>query len=185
MTIGGSGGPSYWKGPAMKPASTPQFFGLSRRNFLGRLGITAVAGGAAGGLALPDFCFADEGDSGPVDCGPPPPVKAPASDGRRVVPAVALARDAPAAQREEAATQSSRPGGQGGPGRDALDHQGRQARPIPRLDDRSGRRDDAARTGPPTNWESTIGQSRSTSPISRSIRANCRPCCWPGTTSSS
>ena len=59
----------------MKPASTPRLFGLSRRNFLGRLSLTAVAGGAASGLSLPDFCLADEGDKGPVDCGPPPPAK--------------------------------------------------------------------------------------------------------------
>ena len=47
---------------------------FSRRKFLERLGLaTAVGGGIEGGLGLPAICWADEGDSGPVDCGPPPP----------------------------------------------------------------------------------------------------------------
>ena len=68
--------------------------------------------------------------------------QAAASDGRRVVPAVAAAGHAAASQREEAAAQSARPGRQGRPGQHPLDDQRRQARPISRLDDRSGRRDD-------------------------------------------
>ncbi len=49
--------------------------GVSRRAFLERLGWTAAFGGSVGGVSLPAVAFADEGDSGPVDCGPPPPAK--------------------------------------------------------------------------------------------------------------
>jgi hypothetical protein len=49
---------------------------VSRRRFLERLGLmTAIGGGIEGGLGLPTFCWADEGDSGPIDCGPPPQAK--------------------------------------------------------------------------------------------------------------
>ena len=49
---------------------------VSRRKFLERLGLaTAVGGGIEGGLGLPTLCWADEGDTGPVDCGPPPQAK--------------------------------------------------------------------------------------------------------------
>jgi hypothetical protein len=49
--------------------------GLSRRKFIERLGLTAATGSAAGGLAFPAIVWGDEGDAGPVDCGPPPPAK--------------------------------------------------------------------------------------------------------------
>jgi len=46
--------------------------GVSRREFLERLGLmTAVGGGIESGLGLPNFAWADEGDKGPIDCGPP------------------------------------------------------------------------------------------------------------------
>ncbi len=49
---------------------------VSRRRFLERLGLaTAIGGGIEGGLGLPAFCWADDADSGPVDCGPPPRAK--------------------------------------------------------------------------------------------------------------
>jgi hypothetical protein len=53
--------------------------GLSRRGFLRRLGMTAAAGGLSGGIpiglvTLSSLGWAGE-DSGPVDCGPPPPAK--------------------------------------------------------------------------------------------------------------
>jgi hypothetical protein len=49
--------------------------GLSRRNFLERVGLTCTIGGAAG-LGIPElgWAAADEG-SGPIDCGPPPQAK--------------------------------------------------------------------------------------------------------------
>jgi len=49
--------------------------GLSRRKFIERLGLTAATGSAVGGLAFPAIVWGDEGDAGPVDCGPPPPAK--------------------------------------------------------------------------------------------------------------
>ena len=49
---------------------------VSRREFLERLGLaTAIGGAVEGGLGLPTFCWADDGDTGPVDCGPPPQAK--------------------------------------------------------------------------------------------------------------
>jgi hypothetical protein len=52
---------------------------LSRRRFIERLGLTAASGSVAGAvganLGLPNFAFGDESDTGPVDCGPPPPAK--------------------------------------------------------------------------------------------------------------
>jgi hypothetical protein len=49
--------------------------GLSRRKFIERLGLTAAVGGAAGGVGLPTLSWADDADSGPIDCGPPPASK--------------------------------------------------------------------------------------------------------------
>ncbi|MGQ9574069.1 MAG: DUF4159 domain-containing protein [Thermoguttaceae bacterium] len=46
---------------------------LSRRRFLQNVGLTYAAGGAAG-LALPWLAWAQD-NSGPIDCGPPPPAK--------------------------------------------------------------------------------------------------------------
>ena len=60
----------------MKPTSTPRVGGLSRRGFIERLGLTATVGGAtAGRFGLPAICWADQGDAGPIDCGPPPPAR--------------------------------------------------------------------------------------------------------------
>lgn len=47
---------------------------LSRRKFLEKVGLTTVAGGAAGTIGLPGLAWAAE-NSGPVDCGPPPEAK--------------------------------------------------------------------------------------------------------------
>jgi hypothetical protein len=58
----------------MKPYDPPREDGISRRRFIGRLGITATIGGT-GGLTLPTMLLADDGDSGPIDCGPPPLAK--------------------------------------------------------------------------------------------------------------
>ena len=44
---------------------------LSRRRFLEKMGLTAAAGNAAAALGLPSLAWA-QGNSGPVDCGPPP-----------------------------------------------------------------------------------------------------------------
>ena len=46
---------------------------LSRRRFMGQVGAAAALGGALGNLSLPSLLLAQ--DSGPVDCGPPPPAK--------------------------------------------------------------------------------------------------------------
>ncbi len=48
---------------------------VSRRKFLERLGWATTAGSLAGGLDLPTWAKAGEENSGPVDCGPPPPAK--------------------------------------------------------------------------------------------------------------
>ena len=45
--------------------------GFSRRGFLERLGLTAAAGGAAGGVNIAGLVWGEDG-SGPIDCGPPP-----------------------------------------------------------------------------------------------------------------
>jgi hypothetical protein len=63
------------KGRAMKPVDEMDAIGLSRRRFIERFGLTTALGGGIGGLGFPSFALADEGDSGPVDCGPPPPAK--------------------------------------------------------------------------------------------------------------
>ena len=59
----------------MTPIDIPHVDRLSRRRFLERLGLTAAVGGAGGGLGLPTLSWADEGDAGPIDCGPPPAAK--------------------------------------------------------------------------------------------------------------
>ena len=55
-------------------AETSCYGGFSRRKFIERLGLASAAGGF-GGVGLPRFAWADGGDAGPVDCGPPPPAK--------------------------------------------------------------------------------------------------------------
>ncbi|MBN2024421.1 MAG: DUF4159 domain-containing protein, partial [Pirellulales bacterium] len=45
---------------------------LSRRRFLERLGITAAVGSTIGGLVNTSLVWAEEENTGPVDCGPPP-----------------------------------------------------------------------------------------------------------------
>ncbi len=52
-----------------------RFQACSRRTFIERLGLTAAATGAAGSISLVGVAWADGGDAGPVDCGPPPPAK--------------------------------------------------------------------------------------------------------------
>jgi len=47
---------------------------LSRRKFLEKLGASAAAGSAAGGLGSPSLTWGQE-NSGPIDCGPPPKAK--------------------------------------------------------------------------------------------------------------
>lgn len=59
----------------MKPTGIPEVDGLSRRRFIERLGLTTAIGGTAGSLGLPALGWADEGDQGPIDCGPPPAAK--------------------------------------------------------------------------------------------------------------
>ena len=49
--------------------------GLSRRRFIERMGLTAAVGGGVGSFGLPNLSWADEGDKGPIDCGPPPAAK--------------------------------------------------------------------------------------------------------------
>jgi hypothetical protein len=48
---------------------------LSRRKFIEQIGLTAVVGGSVGNLSLPSLVWSDEGNTGPIDCGPPPPAK--------------------------------------------------------------------------------------------------------------
>jgi len=48
---------------------------VSRRGFLENFGLLATIGGASGSLGMPVSAWADEEDSGPIDCGPPPPAK--------------------------------------------------------------------------------------------------------------
>ena len=112
---------------------------LSRRRFLENVGLTAAAGGmAVGAVGLPAVGWAE--DSGPVDCGPPPKAKPQHRTGGEgfaplPLPATPLRR-----------TEKKRPPappaliGKMAPGPHPLDHQGRQAGPVPRLDDRPGRR---------------------------------------------
>jgi len=58
----------------MKPTSESRIDHLSRRRFLEKMARTAAAGTAVGSLGLSPPGWAGE-DSGPVDCGPPPPAK--------------------------------------------------------------------------------------------------------------
>lgn len=55
----------------MGPTHRGGWEGVSRRNFLRRMGLLA-AGGSAGVLTGPPLGWAAEENSGPVDCGPPP-----------------------------------------------------------------------------------------------------------------
>ena len=50
---------------------------VSRRRFLERMGLMAVASGTVGSVSigLPSLVWADDEGSGPVDCGPPPEAK--------------------------------------------------------------------------------------------------------------
>ncbi|MGD0655066.1 MAG: DUF4159 domain-containing protein [Thermoguttaceae bacterium] len=48
---------------------------LSRRKFIKQIGVTAALGGAVGNLSLPCLAWAADDNSGPIDCGPPPPAK--------------------------------------------------------------------------------------------------------------
>jgi len=59
--------------------------GLSRRRFLGRVGVSA----AVGGLGLPSVGWAQEG-SGPIDCGPPPKAKKQSRTGGEAFPPLPL-----------------------------------------------------------------------------------------------
>ncbi|MBN1394094.1 MAG: DUF4159 domain-containing protein [Pirellulales bacterium] len=55
----------------MRPQKTPRNDELSRRKFIEGLGVAS----AIGGVGVPTFAWGDEGDSGPIDCGPPPKAK--------------------------------------------------------------------------------------------------------------
>ena len=59
----------------MNPLGIGRVEGLSRRKFIERLGLSAAIGGTGGGLALPTLAWGEGGDSGPIDCGPPPMAK--------------------------------------------------------------------------------------------------------------
>ena len=59
----------------MEPVVNADVVGLSRRKFIERLGMTAAVGSGAGSLGMSPLAWADEGDSGPIDCGPPPAAK--------------------------------------------------------------------------------------------------------------
>ena len=48
---------------------------LSRRKFIEQIGVTAALGGTLGNLSLPSLLWAADNNSGPIDCGPPPPAK--------------------------------------------------------------------------------------------------------------
>jgi hypothetical protein len=47
---------------------------LSRRKFIEQIGVTAALGSVVSNLSLPSLVWA-EGNSGPIDCGPPLPAK--------------------------------------------------------------------------------------------------------------
>ena len=62
----------------MNPTRRDRPDGLSRRRFLEQMGRTAAAGSAAGalpGVLSGTAAFAQEENSGPIDCGPPPKAK--------------------------------------------------------------------------------------------------------------
>ncbi|MBN2577491.1 MAG: DUF4159 domain-containing protein [Pirellulales bacterium] len=46
-----------------------------RRSFLQKLGFSAAAAGASGSVNLVALALGEEGGSGPIDCGPPPPAR--------------------------------------------------------------------------------------------------------------
>ena len=48
---------------------------LSRRNFIEQIGVTAALGGTLCNFGLPSLLWAADGNSGPINCGPPPPAK--------------------------------------------------------------------------------------------------------------
>jgi hypothetical protein len=48
---------------------------LSRRKFIEQLSLSAALGTSVGNFNLPILLWAEEGNSGPIDCGPPPPAK--------------------------------------------------------------------------------------------------------------
>ncbi len=56
----------------MRPHQTPPAHELSRRKFIEGIGLASAVGGAG---AIPSIAWADDGDSGPIDCGPPPRAK--------------------------------------------------------------------------------------------------------------
>src|SRR3989304_409899 len=58
----------------MSSPEIPQDRELSRRGFVKRVGLTAALS-AAGNLSLPSLLWAQEDNSGPIDCGPPPRAK--------------------------------------------------------------------------------------------------------------
>ncbi len=60
--------------------------GLSRREFIERIGLVAVAGG----FPPATLVWGGEADSGPVDCGPPPPAKRQHRTGGESVPPLPL-----------------------------------------------------------------------------------------------
>ena len=160
---------------------------LSRRQFVKESALaywTAAGAAGSGMLALPWPGIAQEG-SGPVDCGPPPRAKPQSRTGGESFPPLPL--PATPLRRSEKKRPPAPPAldRQDGDGPDPVGPQGRQAGPVPRLDDRSGRRVTACWPGPPRSWASTTARPRPTSTTSRSIRASCRPCSSPGTTSSS
>ncbi len=130
-------------GLAMKPMDTHRADGLSRRKFIERLGLSAAVGGASG-LGLPALAWADAGDAGPIDCGPPPKAKPQHQTGGESFPPLPL--PATPLRRSEKKRPPSPPAliGKAGLGSTPLDHPRWQADPISRLDDRSGRRYDAA-----------------------------------------
>ncbi len=53
----------------------PPFKKFSRRRFIKKLGLSAALGGAVSNLSLRAFVWSAEANSGPIDCGPPPPAK--------------------------------------------------------------------------------------------------------------
>jgi hypothetical protein len=58
----------------MKPTQGPRTDELSRRRFFEKMGRMAAAGSAAGSLSFWPVAWGQE-NSGPIDCGPPPPAK--------------------------------------------------------------------------------------------------------------
>ena len=84
-----------------------------RREFLERLGLAVTASGVAGPAELVRLALGDEGDSGPIDCGPPPPAVPQHQTGGESFPPLPLPGHAAAAEREEAAAQPAGADGQG------------------------------------------------------------------------